>query len=316
VGKIGRDRQHKIDHDGAAIERLFVDVFLDAHDAAPARIVIDLDATDSTLYGEQEGRHFNGYYDSYCYLPLYIFCGRHLLAAKLRTSSQDAAAGSVAETARIVAHIRTRWPTTTIVIRADSGFCRDELLVWCEANDVQYVIGLAGNPRLLRSVAPELAKAEKRSLLTGAPARVFKDFRYATLDSWSCERRVIGKAEWTKGEANPRFIVTNIHTAMGSARHLYEDVYCQRPCEAWLRHDARWKIGSRNVRATCSPTARRRPPCAPINCGCGSPPSPTCSCVHCVGWDLAGPRWRARRAGRSAWHCSKSARSSPSVCGA
>ena len=228
AGKIGRDRQHKIDHDAAAIERLFVDVFLDAHAAPPSRIVIDLDATDSTLYGEQEGRHFNGYYDSYCYLPLYIFCGRHLLAAKLRTSSQDASHGCVAETARIVAHIRTRWPATTIVIRADSGFCRDELLTWCEANNVQYVIGLAGNPRLHRMVAPELAKAEKRSRVTAGPARVFKDFRYSTLDSWSAERRVIGKAEWTKGEGNPRFIVTNIHTAMGSARHLYEDVYCQR----------------------------------------------------------------------------------------
>ena len=228
AGKVGRDRQHKIDHDGKAIERLFVDLFLEAETAPPARIVLDLDATDSTLYGQQEGRHFNGYYDSYCYLPLYIFCGRHLLAAKLRTSSQDAAHGSVEEVARIVAHIRTRWPATTIVIRADSGFCRDDLLTWCEANGVQYVIGLAGNPRLHAEVASELAKAEKRAKVTGAPARVFKDFRYRTLKGWSCERRVIGKAEWTQGEGNSRFIVTNIHAAKGAARHLYEDVYCQR----------------------------------------------------------------------------------------
>ena len=237
AGKIGADRYHKLDHNPQAFERLFVDVFLDAHAAPPTRIVLDLDATDSTLYGQQEGRHFNGYYDSYCYLPLYIFCGRHLLAAKLRTSSLDAAHGSVEEVARIVAHIRTRWPATTIVIRADSGFCRDDLLTWCEANGVQYVIGLAGNPRLHAEIAPELAKAEKRAKVTGAPARVFKDFQYQTLDSWSCERRVIGKAEWTlhaggvsstRGEGNPRFIVTNIHKAKGGGRFLYEDVYCQR----------------------------------------------------------------------------------------
>ncbi len=224
AGKVDRDRQHKLDHDGKAIERLFVDLFLDAHRAPPTRIVIDLDATDSTLYGQQEGRHFNGYYDSYCYLPFYIFCGRHLLAAKLRTSSLDAAHGCVEETARIVTHIRTRWPETTIVIRADSGFCRDDLLTWCEANSVQYVIGLAGNPSLHALVEGELAKAEKRSRVTGAPARVFKDFRYRTLKGWSCERRVIGKAEWTQNEGNPRFIVTNIHSAKGAAKFLYEEV--------------------------------------------------------------------------------------------
>ena len=228
AGKIGQDRHHKLDHDGAAIERLFVDVFLDAHSEAPVRIVIDLDATDDPLYGQQEGRHFNGYYDCYCYLPLYIFCGRHLLAAKLRSSSEDAAAGSVEEMARIVGQIRLRWPTTTIMIRADSGFCRDNLLTWCEANNINYIIGLAGNSRLATDIAPELAKAERRSKMTGQPERVFKDFRYRTLDSWSCERRVIGKAEWTQGEGNPRFIVTNLHPAMGAAKFLYEDVYCQR----------------------------------------------------------------------------------------
>jgi hypothetical protein len=228
AGKIGQDRHHKLDHDGAAIEKLFVDIFLDAHAEAPARIVIDLDATDDPLYGQQEGRHFNGYYDCYCYLPLYIFCGRHLLAAKLRSSSEDAAAGSVDEMARIVGQIRLRWPTTTIVVRADSGFCRDNLLTWCEANNINYIIGLAGNSRLATEIAPELAKAERRSKLTGQPERVFKDFRYRTLDSWSCERRVIGKAEWTQGEGNPRFIVTNLHPVKGAAKFLYEDVYCQR----------------------------------------------------------------------------------------
>jgi len=228
AGKIGRDRHHKLDHDGGAIERLFVDIFLDAHREPPSRIVLDLDATDDPVYGDQEGRHFHGYYDCYCYLPLYIFCGRHLLAAKLRTSSVDAADGSVDEVARIVTHIRARWPQTTIVIRADSGFCRDDLMTWCETNNVQYVLGLAGNSRLVAKLAPEMRKAKRRAKRTGQPTRVFADFAYRTRKSWSAKRRVIGKAEWTQGAANPRFIVTNIHAAHGPARFLYEDVYCQR----------------------------------------------------------------------------------------
>jgi hypothetical protein len=240
AGKVKTDsRHHKFDHDPHAIERLFVDVFLDAHGAdagghpkrqqkAPVRIVLDLDATDDPVYGAQEGRHFHGYYDCYCYLPLYVFCGRHLLAAKLRTSSLDAAHGATEEVARIVAHIRTRWPKTTIVIRADSGFSRDDLMAWCEANDVQYVLGLAGNTRLVRKLAPELRKAKRKAKRTGQPARVFADFDYRTRKSWSAKRRVIGKAEWTNGGANPRFIVTNVHAANGDARFLYEDVYCQR----------------------------------------------------------------------------------------
>lgn len=228
AGKIGSDRHHKLDHDVSAIERLFVDIFLDAHAEPPSRIVLDLDATDDPVYGEQEGRHFHGYYDCYCYLPLYVFCGRHLLAAKLRTSSVDAADGSVAEVARIVGQIRARWPETTIVIRADSGFCRDDLMTWCEANDVQYVLGLAGNSRLVRKIAPDLRRARIKAKRTGQPARVFADFAYRTRKSWSAKRRVIGKAEWTQGAANPRFIVTNVHAASGPARFLYEDVYCQR----------------------------------------------------------------------------------------
>ncbi|MGD9829434.1 MAG: IS1380 family transposase [Hyphomicrobiaceae bacterium] len=228
AGKIGSDRHHKLDHDPAAIERLFVEVFLDAHREPPTRIVLDLDATDDPIYGAQEGRHFHGYYDCYCYLPLYIFCGRHLLAAKLRPSNIDAADGSVAEVARIVAHIRERWPVTTIVIRADSGFCRDDLMTWCEANDVQYVLGLAGNGRLIRKIAPELRRARIKAKRTGQPARVFAEFQYRTRRSWGATRRVIAKAEWTNGAANPRFIVTNVHAACGPARFLYEDVHCQR----------------------------------------------------------------------------------------
>ena len=228
AGKIGLDRHHKLDHDVSAIERLPVDIFMEAHREPPVRIVIDLDATDDPLHGEQEGRHFHGYYDCYCYLPLYIFCGRHLLAAKLRSSSVDAADGSVEEVARIVAQIRERWPATSIVIRADSGFCRDDLMSWCETNNVKYVLGLAGNRRLAAKIAPQMRKAKRKSKRTGKPAREFADFEYRTRKSWSCTRRVVGKAEWTKGEANPRFIVTNVHPAFGAARFLYETVYCQR----------------------------------------------------------------------------------------
>jgi hypothetical protein len=228
ASKIGRDRHHKLDHDGAAIERLFVDLFLEAHREPPMRIVIDLDATDDPLYGDQEGRHFHGYYDCYCYLPLYIFSGRHLLAAKLRSSANDAADGAVQEVARIVGHIRQQWPRTTIVIRADSGFCRDDLMSWCEENGVQYVLGLASNERLAVQIAPEMKLAKRKVKRTGKPARVFADFRYRTRKSWSVERRVIGKAEFTNGGANPRFIVTNVHAAFGAPRFLYETVYCQR----------------------------------------------------------------------------------------
>jgi hypothetical protein len=228
AGKIGGDRYHKIDHDAQAFERLFVDVFLDSYREPRSFMVIDLDATDDPLYGNQEGRHFHSYYDCYCYLPLYIFCDRHLLAAKLRSASVDAAAGSVEEVSRIVAHIRERWPDVRIVIRADSGFCRDDLMAWCEGNGVDYVLGLAGNVRLVAEVASELKLARRRAKWTGQPARVFKDFRYQTRESWSCERRVIAKAEWTQNEGNPRFIVTNIHAANGAARFLYEDLYCKR----------------------------------------------------------------------------------------
>jgi Transposase DDE domain group 1 len=228
AGKIGLDRHHKLDHDGAAIARLPIDIFLEAHREPPSRIVLDLDATDDPLYGEQEGRHFHGYYDCYCYLPLYVFCGRHLLAAKLRSSSVEAADGSVEEVARIVGQIRERWPRTTIVIRADSGFCRDDLMAWCETNAVQYVLGLAGNARLVARIAPELRQAKRKAKRTGKAAREFADFTYRTRRSWGCARRVVGKAEWTNGEANPRFIVTNVHAAFGQARFVYERIYCQR----------------------------------------------------------------------------------------
>ncbi len=155
-------RYHRIGHDGAAIEGLFVDLFLEAHARPPRQIVLDLDATDDPLHGHQEGRFFHGYYDGYCYLPLYIFCGRHLLVAKLRRSNIDAAAGAVEEMARVVGQIRRRWPRVRILLRADSGFCREALMAWCEANGVDFLFGLARNDRLVAGIADELAQARAR----------------------------------------------------------------------------------------------------------------------------------------------------------
>jgi hypothetical protein len=228
LGRPEPTRYHKISHDGAAIERLFVDLFLEAHDKAPRQIILDLDATDDPLHGHQEGRFFHGYYDGYCYLPLYVFCGRHLLAAKLRRSNIDGAAGSVAEMARIVGQIRQRWPRVRILLRADSGFCREDLMAWCEAHRVDYLFGLARNTRLVAEIAADLATARAESEHTGKPARRFRDFTWSTLDSWSRPRRVVGKAEWTQGEANPRFVVTSLRHDEAEARHLYEKIYCAR----------------------------------------------------------------------------------------
>ena len=221
-------RYHKIGHDGEAIERLFVDLFLKAHDKPPREIVIDLDATDDPLHGHQEGRFFHGYYDCYCYLPLYIFCGRHLLAAKLRRSNIDASAGAVEEVERIVSQIRAQWPRTRIILRADSGFAREALMTWCEINKVDYVFGLARNPRLEKRISAALAQAHSAVRASGEAARVYRDFLWSTKDSWSRRRRVIAKAEWTRDSANPRFVVTSLKPDQWPAKALYEDLYCAR----------------------------------------------------------------------------------------
>ena len=222
-------RYHRIGHDAAAIEALFVDLFLEAHRKGPPRqIILDLDATDVPLHGHQEGRFFHGYYDAYCYLPLYVFCGRHLLAARLRRANIDASAGALEEVARIVGQIRARWPRVRILLRADSGFAREALMAWCEAHRVDFVFGLARNARLVEELAIDLAWAEEEATCTGGSARRFRDFRWSTLDSWSRRRRVIGKAEWTRGAANPRFIVTSLCSAEIDARSLYERIYCAR----------------------------------------------------------------------------------------
>ena len=221
-------RYHKISHDPEGIRRLFVELFLEAHPRPPRQIILDLDATDDPLHGHQEGRFFHGYYDCYCYLPLYVFCGRHLLAAKLRRSNIDGAAGSVEELERIISQIRTRWPKVRILLRADSGFARNALMGWCEENHVDYLFGLAKNERLIAKIKPELAKAARTSRHTRRPARYFKEFMWATLDSWSRRRRVVAKAEHTGGEGNPRFVVTSLKKAECKARYLYERIYCAR----------------------------------------------------------------------------------------
>jgi hypothetical protein len=222
-------RYHKISYDGPAIERLLVDLFLEAHDRPPERIILDLDATDDPLHGTQEGRFFHGYYGHYCYLPLYIFCGAHLLVSKLRPANIDGSAGALEEVARVVAQIRERWPETRIVLRADSGFARDGLMAWCEAQGVDYVFGLARNARLERAIGAELEAARQDSEQTaGKPARRFKELRYETRRTWTRERRVIAKAEWTGGDKNPRFIVTSLMPAEAEGRWLYEELYCAR----------------------------------------------------------------------------------------
>ena len=228
LSRLEPTRYHKISHNPMAIKRLFVDLFLEAHGRPAKQIILDLDATDDPVHGNQEGRFFHGYYDCYCYLPLYVFCGRDLLAAKLRRASVDAATGAVEEVARIVAHIRHQWPRVRILLRADSGFAREELMAWCEANGVDFLFGLAKNDRLNAMIKNELEQAAATSRRTGKPARRFKQFMWTTRDSWSRRRRVVAKAEWTQGEANPRFVVTSLTQAECKARYLYEKIYCAR----------------------------------------------------------------------------------------
>jgi hypothetical protein len=222
-------RYKKIHCRQEAVDKLLVDLYLEAHDGPPERIVLDLDVTDLPLHGHQEGRFFHGYYDEYCYLPLYIFAGEHLLCARLRTADQDAAAGSKEEVARIVGQIRQRWPEVEILVRADSGFCREELMAWCEAHGVGYVLGFARNERLRKRIAPQMEEAARLQQATGKPARVFTEFQYqTTTGSWSRARRVVAKAEQIEGKENPRYVVTNLSAERWPAQALYEELYCAR----------------------------------------------------------------------------------------
>jgi transposase InsO family protein len=222
------DRYRKLSVDEEALKRLFVSLFLESHAAPPKRIILDIDATDDPIHGGQEGRFFHGYYKSYCYLPLYVFCGRELLLAKLRPANIDASAGAKEEIAWIIAQIRERWRNVEIWLRADSGFCREELMGWCEDNGVAYIFGLARNSRLEAEIKEEMAEAEAKSKESCKPVRIFKELRYQTRKSWSCERRVVAKAEHLPKGKNPRFIVTSLKQQAVAAQELYETIYCSR----------------------------------------------------------------------------------------
>ena len=221
-------RYKKIVMDEAAVDGLLVDLYLQAQPRQPKCIVLDLDATDDPVHGEQEGRFFHGYYGCYCYLPLYIFIDEHLVCARLRPSNIDASAGALEEVQRIVQRLRFTWPEVSIVLRADSGFCRDALMSWCEKNGVGYVFGLAKNERLVKKLRQPMREAEAQWKKTGKPARRFLDFRYRTRESWKRGRRVVGKAEYLDKGANPRFVVSSVPIEEMEARSLYEDFYCAR----------------------------------------------------------------------------------------
>jgi hypothetical protein len=224
-----KSRYKKIVAHGDQIDDLMVEVCIQAQPIAPKEVVLDVDATDDLIYGNQEGRFFHGYYGDYCYLPLYIFWGEYLLCARLRVASEDPASGVRQELERIVKKLRAAWPEVRIIVRGDSGFCRDEIMSYCEHNEkMDYVLGLAKNRRLNKEIEAEMAQAQQLHKATEQPARVFKDFRYSTRKSWSCERRVVGKAEYLAKGANPRFVVTSIASEEKDARTLYEDFYCAR----------------------------------------------------------------------------------------
>ena len=226
VGRTGR--YHKISYTAESIDRLLVELYIESHAAPPAEIVLDLDATDIPVYGHQPERFFHGYYDSYCYLPLYIFAGDQLLCSRLRPANQDAAAGSVEEVSRIVAQLRQCWPEVKIVLRADSGFCREALMAWCEQNHVDYLFGLARNQRLRSIIGRQMHQAYLEHQATGKAVRVFTEFDYQTHKSWSRSRRVVAKAESLDKGENPRFVVTSLSPEPWPAQNLYENLYCAR----------------------------------------------------------------------------------------
>jgi hypothetical protein len=228
VNATSKSTYKKIAISSGSVDDLFVDVFLESHTEIPEEIILDVDATDDPLHGDQEGKFFHGYYKAYCYLPLYIFCGEYLLCARLQTADVDAAAGTVEEMERIVHRIRQAWPDVKILVRGDSGFCRENIMTWCEDNDVDFLFGLAKNSRLGKEIEEELALAKALYQCSGQASRVFKDFCYKTLDTWRWHRRVVGKAEHLAKGSNPRFVVTSLKAEKHEAQELYEKVYCAR----------------------------------------------------------------------------------------
>ena len=232
LGDGTENRYKKITFWKQGLDELLVSVFLEAHHEAPEQIILDVDTTDLPLHGKQEGRFFHGYYDSYCYLPLYVFCGEHILCARLRQSNSDASAGSLIEIQRIVEQIRTAWPEVRIILRGDAGFCRNALMSLCEDHGVDYVFGLARNRRLRRIIGREMQQALQQWNQTGKPARAFSEFGYQTKKTkkggWDRERRVVAKAEHIDGKENPRFVVTSLSAEQWTAQALYEELYCGR----------------------------------------------------------------------------------------
>jgi hypothetical protein len=223
-----RPRYKKIVAEMNELEEYFVGAFLRTTKKPPRLLVLDFDATDDPLHGKQEGRFFHGYYDCYCYLPLYVFCGDNLLWAQLRKADIDASDGALEVLQRLVKLIRHKWPLVKILMRADSGFCRDSLMSWCEANGVKYLFGLAKNRRLLRRITRPMKKAKRDWASSGRAARRFIQFSYRTRSSWSRARRVVGKAEYMDKGENPRFVVTNLSSQEYEGQELYEQLYCAR----------------------------------------------------------------------------------------
>jgi hypothetical protein len=232
LGAGAQDRYKKITFWKDALDELLVRVFIESYESAPAEIILDVDTTDLPLYGQQEGRFFHGYYDSYCYLPLYVFCGEQILGARLRESNHDASFGCLQEIERIVGQIRTAWPAVRIILRGDSGFCRNVLMSWCESHNVDFVFGMARNQRLRKIIGAEMHQATQQWRQTGTPARVFSEFSYQTKKTkkggWERERRVAAKAEHIDGKENPRFVVTSLSKEQWPAQKLYEKLYCAR----------------------------------------------------------------------------------------
>jgi Transposase DDE domain group 1 len=206
------------------LHRLLIEQFIASFKSAPKELVLDFDATDNPLHGQQEQRFFHGYYDSYCYLPLYVFCGQQLLCAYLRPSRIDAAQHCAAILKLLVRRLRQAWPDVRIIFRGDSGFCRQRVINWCERSGVHYIIGLARNPRLEAQVEFAQLALQDDYERTGHKQRLIDEFSYAA-QSWPRERRVITRLEWGEQGHNPRFIVTNLQ---GDAGALYDDLYCQR----------------------------------------------------------------------------------------
>ena len=307
LSKLEPTRYHKISHNPVAIKNLLVDLFVEAHARPPKQIILDLDATDDPLHGEQEGRFFHGYYDCYCYLPLYVFCGRHLLVAKLRSADMDAAAGAVEEVARVIARIRACWPRTRILLRADSGFAREDLMAWCEGNGVDFLFGLARNERLVAEIATELDLVAAKSRRSGRPERRFKTFMWTTRRTWSRRRRVVAKPSGRRGKPiraswSPRCGGTSARPSIFTRRST-------APA-------ARWRTGSRSASSTSMRIAPRPPQCGPTSCACGSTQWPMCCSAPCAASGCAIPTSPTPPAAPSVSSCSRSERSCASASAA